>query len=189
MKRKISIGGKASLCYTSVHTQVANREQSSWEDRQSTCCSFLLLSASVFAQDRTVDPTWLHRFLPNVVEVKADLTSATCHNRTIFGAGNSDDRILRSVSHFAEVTIDAHGSCQSVQYDRQEEIYFVTQGTGLLQLGDETRPLRANDFTYLAPGVKHGISNNAEPGLARHCDGLQDSCLGLRLILRRSNRE
>jgi hypothetical protein len=27
MKRKISIGGKASLCYTSVHARIANREQ------------------------------------------------------------------------------------------------------------------------------------------------------------------
>jgi mannose-6-phosphate isomerase-like protein (cupin superfamily) len=125
----------------------------------------LLLSARVFAQDRTVDPTWLHRFLPSIVEAKADLTSPACHNRTIFGAGDTDDRILRSVSHFAEVTIDAHGSCQSVQYDREEEIYFVAQGAGFLQLGDETRPLRANDFTYLAPGVKHGISNNANQAL------------------------
>ena len=121
----------------------------------------LLNPASLLAQDRTVDPTWLHRFVPRVSESKADLSSPTCHYKPIFGAGNGDNRILRSVSHFGEVTLDAHGNCQSVLYDREEEIYFVLEGTGVLQYGDEAHPLRANDFTYLAPGVKHGLANNS----------------------------
>lgn len=119
----------------------------------------LLVSASLLAQERTVDPTWLHRFLPSVVESRADLSSATCHSRGVFGS--ADHQILRSISHFSEVTVDPHGSCQSVSYDREEEIYFVSQGSGLLQLGEETHPLRANDFAYLAPGLKHGLSNNS----------------------------
>jgi mannose-6-phosphate isomerase-like protein (cupin superfamily) len=121
----------------------------------------LLNPASLLAQDRTVDPTWLHRFVPRVSESKADLSSPSCHYKPIFGAGDADNRILRSVSHFGEVTLDAHGNCQRVLYDREEEIYFVLEGTGVLEYGDETHPLRANDFTYLAPGVKHGLANNS----------------------------
>jgi len=121
----------------------------------------LLNPASLLAQDRTVDPTWLHRFVPRVSESKADLSSPTCHYKPIFGAGNGDNRILRSVSHFGEVTLDAHGNCQSVLYDREEEIYFVLEGTGVLQYGDEAHPLRANDFTYLAPSLKHGLANSS----------------------------
>lgn len=121
----------------------------------------LLLSASASAQERTVDPTWLHRFLPGTAEAKGDPSAPTCHNRVIFGQGNGDAQILRSVSHFSEVTIDPHGSCASAFYDREEEIYFVTQGTGLLQFAEETHPLRTSDFVYFAPGVKHGISNNS----------------------------
>jgi len=109
----------------------------------------LLMPASLQAQDRTVDATWLHRYLPRVNETKADLSSATCHYKPIFGAGDTDNRILRSVSRFGEATVDAHGGCQSVLSDREEEIYFVLQGTGILQYGDGTLPLRANDFTYL----------------------------------------
>ncbi|MGH9495679.1 MAG: cupin domain-containing protein [Candidatus Sulfotelmatobacter sp.] len=93
------------------------------------------------------------------------MSSRACHYKPIFGEGNPDDKILRSVSRFGEATIEAHGSCQSVNYERQEEIYFVLQGTGILQFGDETRPLRANDFTYLAPGVKHGLVNNSSQSL------------------------
>ena len=121
----------------------------------------LLMPANVPAQDRTVDATWLHQYLPRLNEAKADLSSTTCHYKPIFGAGDTDNRSLRSVSHFGEVTVEPHGNCQNVLYDREEETYFVLQGTGSLQYGDETNPLRANDFTYLAPGVKHGFANNS----------------------------
>jgi mannose-6-phosphate isomerase-like protein (cupin superfamily) len=121
----------------------------------------LLIPADLSAQDRTVDPTWLHRFIPHLSETRTDISSSTCHYKAIFGAGDADNRILRSVSHFGEVTVETHGNCQNVFYDREEEIYFVLQGAGVLQYGDETHPLRANDFTYLAPGVKHGLANNS----------------------------
>jgi mannose-6-phosphate isomerase-like protein (cupin superfamily) len=121
----------------------------------------VLISANLSAQERTVDATWLHRFVPRVSESKADLSSPTCHYKAIFGAGDADNRILRSVSHFGEVMLESQGNCQSVLYDHEEEIYFVLEGTGVLQYGDETHPLRANDFTYLAPGVKHGLAKSS----------------------------
>src|ERR1035437_10279674 len=105
----------------------------------------LLIPANLPAQDRTVDATWLHRYLPRLNGTGADLSSATCHYKPIFGAGDADSRILRSVSRFAEVTVEANGSCRSDVYVREEEIYFVLQGTGTLQYGDENHPLRAKD--------------------------------------------
>jgi len=121
----------------------------------------VVMSANLLAQDRTVDPTWLHRYVPALREAKAEISSSTCHYKPIFGAGDADNRILRSVSHFGEVTLEPQGNCQSVLYDREEEIYFVLEGTGVLQYGAEAHPLRANDFTYLAPGVKHGLASNS----------------------------
>jgi mannose-6-phosphate isomerase-like protein (cupin superfamily) len=121
----------------------------------------VLTSASLRAQDRTVDPTWLHQFVPNLGQTNADLSSSTCHYTPIFGGKESDNRILRSVTRFGEVTLDPHGNCQKVSYEREEEIYFVLQGAGILQFGDETHPLRVNDFTYLAPGMKHGLGNES----------------------------
>jgi mannose-6-phosphate isomerase-like protein (cupin superfamily) len=121
----------------------------------------LLVSAMVPPQERTVDATWLHRYLPALKETKADLSSATCHYKAIFGIGDADNRILRSVSRFGEVTVEPHGSCQTVVYDREEETDFVLAGKGTLRYGDETHPLRANDFTYLAPAVKHSLANDS----------------------------
>lgn len=121
----------------------------------------LLTSALAPAQERTVDPTWLHRSLSELKESKADLSSPTCHYKALFGAGDADNRILRSVSRFGEVTVDPQGKCESVVYEREEETDFVLEGAGRLQYGDQIHPLRAKDFTYLAPGIKHSFANNS----------------------------
>jgi mannose-6-phosphate isomerase-like protein (cupin superfamily) len=83
----------------------------------------------------------------------------------MFGAGDPDNRILRSVSRFGEISVNAGGNCQPATYDREEEIYFVLQGSGTLQVGGEKHPLRANDFTYLAPGLKHALTNSSSNDL------------------------
>ena len=122
---------------------------------------FLVLISHLTAQDRKVDATWLHRYLPSLSETKTELSTATCHYKPIFGAGDPDNRILRSVSRFAEVSVDAQGKCENVLFDREEEIDFVLQGAGALQVGDEMHPLRANDFVYVAPGAKHLLANSS----------------------------
>jgi mannose-6-phosphate isomerase-like protein (cupin superfamily) len=130
----------------------------------------LLLGQGLRAQDRPVDPTWLHRYVPELAEKNADLASQTCHYRPIFGEGDKDNRSLQTVTRFGEVTLDAHGNCRTVGYEGQEEIYFVVEGTGVLSYSvrhdeDQIQPLRKHDFTYLPPGVKHSISNNTDQPL------------------------
>lgn len=122
---------------------------------------FPLLTSHLPAQDRKIDPTWLHRYVPSLNETKTGLSTTTCHFKPIFGEGDADNRILRSVSRFAEVSVDAQGKCESVLFEREEEIDFVLDGAGMLRYGDETHPLRSNDFVYLAPGVKHSLANDS----------------------------
>jgi mannose-6-phosphate isomerase-like protein (cupin superfamily) len=125
----------------------------------------LLLAHGLRAQDRPVDPTWLHRYVPDLAETKADLASQTCHYRAIFGESDKDNRSLQTVARFGEVTVDARGNCRTVSYDRQEEIYFVVEGAGALHYEDQTQTLRKHDFTYSPPGAKHSISNDADQPL------------------------
>jgi mannose-6-phosphate isomerase-like protein (cupin superfamily) len=125
----------------------------------------LPLSQGLRAQDHPVDPTWLHRYVPELAEARSDLASQTCHYRPIFGEGDKDNRSMQTVARFGEATLDAHGSCQTVAYDRQEEIYFVVEGIGLLHYEDQVQVVRKHDFTYLPPGAKHSISNNSDQPL------------------------
>jgi mannose-6-phosphate isomerase-like protein (cupin superfamily) len=125
----------------------------------------LVLASELAAQERQVDPTWLHRYVPHVGEARVDFTSGTCHYKPIFGEADTANRIMRSVARFGEVTLDARGKCQAAVYDRQEDIYFILEGKGVLRYGDQTYAMRPNDFTYLAPGVKHSIENSSEQAL------------------------
>ncbi len=127
--------------------------------------ALLLIPSALLAQERKVDPTWLHRYVPQLSELRTNLASETCHYKAIFGEGDAESQILQSFSRFAQVTLDAGGKCQSTLYDRQEEIYFVLQGQGVLEYGDQTYPLRANDFTYLPPGIKHSVANSSNESL------------------------
>jgi mannose-6-phosphate isomerase-like protein (cupin superfamily) len=130
-----------------------------------TLLLLLLIASDLLAQDRKVDATWLQRYLPRIAEAGGDQASGTCRYKPVFGEGDADKRILRSVTRFMEVTLDAHGNCQSGLYDREEEIYFVLEGNGVLHYGADTYAMRTNDFTYLSPGMKHSIGNSSEHAL------------------------
>lgn len=121
----------------------------------------LLLAPCLPAQERKIDPTWLHRYLPEAKESGATFTTDSCRYKPLFGEGDSEARTLQSVSRFGEIEIAAHGNCQPMVYGREEEIYFVVKGRGVLHYGDEPRAMRQSDFTYLAPGVKHSIANDS----------------------------
>jgi len=117
------------------------------------------------AQERQVDPTWLYRYVPELNPTLVDLTSPSCHYQAVFGEGDTQVRVLKSVARFGEAALDPGGTCAPVQYDRKEALYFVLAGEGTLQYGDHAYPLRANDFTYIAPGVKHSIENHSQSAL------------------------
>jgi mannose-6-phosphate isomerase-like protein (cupin superfamily) len=130
-----------------------------------TLLLLLLIACDLLAQDRKVDPTWLHRYVPGLNDSASDLTSATCHYKAIFGEGDTENRILRSVARFGEAALDSRGTCQSVLYNRQEEIYFVLDGKATLHIASQTYSMRTNDFTYLSPGVKHSLENASDQPL------------------------
>jgi len=128
--------------------------------------SLLLISVPLSAAENwKVDPSWLHRFVPDVRPVQIDLSSSTCQYTPIFGEGDMEQKSMLNVARFGEATLDSRGSCQTVLYERQEELYFVVVGRGVLHYGDQNYPIRANDFTYIAPGMKHAVENNSPDAL------------------------
>ena len=130
------------------------------------CFFFVLVFVpELIAQDSKVDPSWLHRYVPSLNELKSDLSSNGCHVKPIFGAGDVNSQLPRTVTRFAQATLDAGGSCREVHYDREEEIYFILKGSASLRYMDATYPMRSNDFTYLAPGIKHSIANSSQEEL------------------------
>lgn len=111
------------------------------------------------ASERTVDPTFLHRYVPGVSELKADITTSTCHYKPVFGAGDSQAKVPRGVARFGEVRVDAGGNCEEVAYPAEEQAVLVLEGGGTLNAGGEKLALRQHDFFYLPPGLRHSLAS------------------------------
>ena len=118
----------------------------------------VLAAGAGLAQERKVDPTFLRKNLAEVKAQPSDLTTAACRYKPVFGAGDADARQLRGIARFGEMVVDAGGASAVVSYPAEEQVYFVLDGSGAVQHGDDKVPVKKNDFLYFAPGVKHGAS-------------------------------
>lgn len=129
--------------------------------RQTASLLFLLGVTLVLAEERRVDPTFLHRFVPSLQEKASDLSSASCHYRPIFGEGDSDASALRGIARYGEATVDPGGASAQVSYTAEEQVYVILEGAGVLHYGEERVAVKRYDFMYLPPGVAHGLSNSS----------------------------
>jgi mannose-6-phosphate isomerase-like protein (cupin superfamily) len=119
----------------------------------------LLAACSLLAAaDRKVDPTFLHRYAPDVRECATEITSSTSHYRPLFGAGDSVTSIVRGVARFGELTVDPGGSTKSAEYPAEEQAWVIIDGTGTVTYGPDNAPVRKNDFFYVPPKVQHAMS-------------------------------
>ncbi len=119
----------------------------------------ILFVLPLVAAERTVDPTFLHRYLPDVRDGKSDVSTATCHYKPAFGAGDTQPRVARGVARFGEIDIDAGGNCAPVAYPGEEQVYVVLDGVGSLDYAGEKITLHKHDFLYLPPNVRHATSS------------------------------
>jgi len=109
----------------------------------------LLAALPLAAAERTVDPTFLHRYLPEVQEQKSDVTTPTCHYKPLFGAGDAQSPVPRGVARFGEVDIDAGGECNAFVRNSEEQVYVVLGGSGAVEALGRKLTLRNHDFVYV----------------------------------------
>jgi mannose-6-phosphate isomerase-like protein (cupin superfamily) len=120
----------------------------------------LLTGLSAHAAERKVDPSFVHRNNKTLAEVVSDVTTSTCHFKPMFGEGGAALGKGAGVSRFAEVVVDPHGSCKSVSYAGEDQIYVVLQGHGAVSYGGQTVVLANEDFLYIPATISHALSND-----------------------------
>lgn len=118
---------------------------------------FLCALPAGAAEERTVDPTFLHRFLPTVAASKTPISSGSAQYRALFGEGDKDNRTLRGITRFGELRVAAGGRSGRVSYPREENILLVLDGEGTVSYAGQPTPVRANDYVYLPPGIEFGL--------------------------------
>lgn len=121
--------------------------------------TIILLAWSLLsAADRKVDPTFLHRFVPEVREASAEIVSPASHYRPLFGWGDAPTPIVRGVARFGELTVDPGGSTRQVEYPAEEQAWVVLSGAASVAYASEKAAVRKNDFFYLPPKVTHALT-------------------------------
>lgn len=119
------------------------------------------------AQERRIDPTWLHRNTATAPEKPSDITTSTCHYKPLFGEGDADTSIVVGVARYGEAIVDPHGECATVHYPGEDQVYVVLSGAGSAQYGNQEVPLKTEDYLYIPSTVPHALQNRtAKPLVA-----------------------
>ena len=84
-----------------------------------------------------VQAQYLKRTLSAISEVKIDISTQTAHYKPMFGAGDDSSGIIKAISRFGNLVIDAGGKSNIVKYTDEEQVVFVLEGTGILIYGKE----------------------------------------------------
>ena len=71
---------------------------------------------------------------------------------------------LRGMDFLAHAVLSP-GHMIEAHIDPYEEIYFILEGQGLIRVGDEEKPVRPMDATYLPAGVPHALTNTGASDL------------------------
>jgi mannose-6-phosphate isomerase-like protein (cupin superfamily) len=117
-----------------------------------------VMAASILgAQERHVDPTWLHRKLDTAPEFTTALTMRECRYHALFGAGDKYENLPKSVARYGLLTLTAKRECDQARFEREEQVYVVLEGTGQLRYSVQSFPIKRHDFIYLPAGVQHGL--------------------------------
>jgi len=77
-----------------------------------------------------------------------------------FGAVRPDS--MKAFTSFSRVLIKPGTTNQMHVHDDQEQVYFVIQGEGVIQIGEEKADVKAGDSIFLPSKVPHGFVNNSE---------------------------
>jgi mannose-6-phosphate isomerase-like protein (cupin superfamily) len=85
-----------------------------------------------------------------------------------------DGSTIRELHHtqaqsLAEATLEPDQATQRHYHRRSEEIYFVTKGSGSLEVDGETRRVRPGDAILIPPGAWHTLENDGTSELTILC--------------------
>jgi quercetin dioxygenase-like cupin family protein len=82
-------------------------------------------------------------------------------SKALVGPQNADSKFLDfRISRYAP-----NAYVQEHVHKVQEQVYYVLEGEGILTLNDEKHLMRAHDYVYVPPGVRHSFTNTGLAGL------------------------
>ena len=123
---------KASLHAMKIQQPAETKSSQNREHRGEKPAAMLVLAQGLGHKSGQWIPHGCIATFPNWRRRRSISAPPTCHYRAIFGEGDKENRTLQTVARFGEVTVDRAWQLPDRAYDRQEEIYFVVEGGGML---------------------------------------------------------
>ena len=101
----------------------------------------------------------------NINRVPAFTTKDGSEIRELLSHRNS------SIRHqsLAEARLPVHGATAPHFHPRAEEIYYIVEGHGSMQVGNEIHPVGPGDAIAIPPGARHQIRNTGSVVLKFLC--------------------
>lgn len=101
----------------------------------------------------------------NLDEITPFVTKDGSEIRELLAYRNS---VIRNQS-LAEARVKPGQTTLAHRHLKSEEIYFILEGTGLMQVEEELRTVRAGDAIAIPPGSLHRITNTGTEELRFLC--------------------
>ncbi|MFB0552495.1 MAG: hypothetical protein ACETWQ_04185 [Phycisphaerae bacterium] len=74
------------------------------------------------------EPTFQQRTVSEIKEQSVDLSTDTAHYKSMFGVGDPNSQIVKGVARFGELTVEPGGRSKTVNYESEEQIYYILEG-------------------------------------------------------------
>ena len=104
----------------------------------------------------------------DVVNLDAAPPFVTRHGSEVRELLAHRNAVIRNQS-LAEAHLQPGQATEEHYHARTEEIYYITQGTGRLRVGEETREVRSGDAIAIPPGLRHKLWNTGTESLRLLC--------------------
>ena len=82
--------------------------------------------------------------------------------RPILGANTSKLGLMKNITSMWVMTVKPGGTNRRHLHEDQEQVYFVLEGEGMVEVGEERRMVKVWDSVYLPPKVSHAFYNDTE---------------------------
>lgn len=125
-----------------------------------------LVSLLIFVITSYARSQYLKQSLDRTAEADFQGSNKTAGYKPMFGSGdNNSKNVVKAVKHFGHLSIRPNGATKSSAYGREELVYYVLGGTGMLHYENRDIPISRNDFFYVPAGTMHGFTNPREDSL------------------------
>jgi len=113
-------------------------------------------AASLWAEERAVDPTFLRRHVPSL---EAKPCGDGCRYKAIFGEGAPDAGIVKGIARYGGLILEPGGATAPAEVPGEERVYVILEGSASVRYGKQSVPVKRGDFFYIAAGAPHSLSN------------------------------